>query len=267
MERLTKKSYEFEDGFVVWRMLEVASKSYLIVELRNAQVLETVFVCIDFKDNTVLWDDVSFENAWSYSLSHCDSNFVYIKEFEDIDQPLVKASLSVEIATKQIAWYKEHCTIEEVYDNGVLLISEKTAEDSHHEKWIDAESGAEVGQVNQSLHPIKSHIIFPYSYKEGTEHFNTAGKFLKEREHLAIVQDCHYLEFNSYIIIGFYTLNNKKVNHHIFLYNSSGELLHKDLLGSDLKGIASDTFFIAENTLIYIKEKKEIVTLFLKHES
>jgi len=268
LEKLPKSSFEFDDNFQVWRLLKPKKNSLLFIELRNAQELETVFVCVNFSNNEIVWDDLSFENSWSYSLSHCNSDYLFIKEFIEDDQPIVKAILCIEIKTKSMVWYKENCNIEEVFDDGTLLINEKRNDDSYERKFINPENGDIIIQIpiidsNATI----SDILTPYSYKENSNHFNTIKTFIKEQVHVEISKDCDYLEFNSYIIIGIYTLDNQKVDNYIFVFSTSGELLHKDILGSNLKGIASDTFFITQYTLIYIKEKKEIITLYLKSES
>lgn len=265
MKKLPQANFEFDDNFQVWKVLTSPSSTFLLVELRSAAELEVVFVCIDLAKNEIIWDDLSFENSWAFNLCEVDNQNIYFTEFEDGEIPEAKAVMAVSIKNKEILWYKEKVTFETIVNNNVVLTDKKN--NQYNKIVVDALQG-EILEKNISDYeavPVNSSIILPYTYEEGSPYFNTVSDFLIRNLKISIVKSCDYIEINSYIIIGFYTLNEEnKLNNYISLLDNAGNLLFKELIGENLEGIGSETFFIANKYLIYIKHKKEIVTFYLK---
>ena len=67
-----------------------------------------------------------------------------------------------------------------------------------------------------------------------------------------------YVEYGSLIVISAFAGEQNLANY-LFVFNSAGELLLKETLGEQLKGIALDTFFILSGFLIFVKNKSELV--------
>ena len=265
MKKLPQANFEFDDNFQVWKVLTSPSSTFLFVELRSAEELEAVFVCIDLAKNEIIWDDLSFENSWAFSLCEVDNQNIYLTEFEDGEVPEAKAVMAVSIQNKEILWYKEEVIFETIINNNIVLTDKKN---NQYEKIVvDALLGEKTEKKipDYKALPINSSVKLPYSYEEGSSYFETVSNFLSRNQKISIVKCCDYIEINSYIIIGFYTLNEEnKLNNYISLLDNAGNLLFKELIGENLGGIGSETFFIANKYLIYIKHKKEIVTFYLK---
>lgn|GEM_PF-3922053 len=265
MKKLPQANFEFDDSFQVWKILTSPSSTFLLVELRSAAELEVVFVCVDLAKNEIIWDDLSFENSWAFSLCEVDNQNVYLTEFEDGEVPEAKAVMAVSIQNKEILWYKEGVTFETIINNDIVLTDKKN---NQYEKIVVDALQGEIIKKNIPDHkavPINSATILPYTYEESSPYFNTVSNFLNGILKISIVKRCDYIEINSYIIIGFYTLNEEnKLNNFISLLDKTGNLLHKELIGKNLEGIGSETFFMANEYLIYIKHNKEIVTFYLK---
>ena len=64
---------------------------------------------------------------------------------------------------------------------------------------------------------------------------------------------------NGLILMSVFVKEDELAN---FLYgfSSDGELIFKETLGENLKGVGLDTFFIYSDHLIFVKNKKELTS-------
>ena len=260
MNRLEKKSFVFEDNFQVWKLIKPAEAKLLVVELRNPLELSTVFICIDLNNQQVIWDDLAFENAWSISITGMSAKNLFFTEFSDGQIPESKAVFSVSLENMEIGWYLENTVFEAVFQSCVML---KNNEDGVTKNlYINEDTGESIEAENNLINASLTELQFPQQYESETDYFSTVKNFLQQKRGISILKACDYLEWNSYIIIAYYEKSvNNKLNNNIIILDKNGELILEDILGTDLKGIATEAFFITEGKLIYIKDKKEITTI------
>ncbi|MEM1135991.1 MAG: DUF4905 domain-containing protein [Bacteroidota bacterium] len=262
MSQLVKKSYQFEDHYRVWKIVKPNEGMLLVAELRNPVELTTVFVCIDVERQEVLWDDLAFEDSWSISISGMNATHIFFTEFTDEQMPKAKAVFSVALYQKEIAWYIENVTFEGLQNNFVVLKEEKS--EVYRQLLVDSNIGETIDtqtQIQLEASTDKS-LLHPMKYAEDNAYFDTVKRFIKKTLSLSIVISCDYIEWGNFIIISFYQANTKNTfNNYIAIFNHSGEVILQDVLGEDLKGIASESFFIVRNYLIYIIENKDIITI------
>jgi hypothetical protein len=102
-------------------------------------------------------------------------------------------------------------------------------------------------------------IIRPFQYHEGSTHFATVKAFLEMKCQVSPIISIEYCEYNSLVLVSAFVTQNDLANY-LFVFNSSGELVMKEILGEDLKGIAFDAFFIFSGYLIFVKNKCELVS-------
>ena len=105
-------------------------------------------------------------------------------------------------------------------------------------------------------------VIRPSLYSEGTSYFNTVKIFLESRLNLLPVVALEYLEYDSKIFISYYTKENDLANY-LLVLSHAGELLLHEKLDESLKGIGQDTFFILSGCVIFVKNKRELISYFL----
>jgi hypothetical protein len=68
-----------------------------------------------------------------------------------------------------------------------------------------------------------------------------------------------YLEHDSIIFISFYVQENELANY-LFMLSADGNLLVKEKLDEQLKGIGLGTFFILSGCVFFVKNKAELVS-------
>ena len=103
-------------------------------------------------------------------------------------------------------------------------------------------------------------LLRPFVYVQGEAEFNTVQKFLEERVKQQIFIGAEYLEANDLVFIAYYIGQPGNFTNVLACFSRTGELSWSEEIGTNLEGMGIGTFFIATNTLFFVKNKTELVT-------
>jgi len=217
-----KLEFHFSHTFqgVVWNMILVPQKSILIVEVRDEERRQVSFSALDFSQNKFLWKDVRANESWWVNLYQANEREVILSKFENTNNPDSVTYLSLDLQTANIQ------------------------EKSSIEKFI-MES---------------AEVLIPVQYLQGSPYFETVKKFVEQKLDSQPVHSIEYLENSDLIFISMYTQLESMMENWILVFNMSGELLLREKMGTALKGLGLETFFIWGGYLFFVKNKMELAT-------
>jgi hypothetical protein len=82
--------------------------------------------------------------------------------------------------------------------------------------------------------------------------------FLQAHFNLKAVVALEYLEEYALIFISCYEQSDLGLTNEFLVLSADGELLLREKLGEQLKGIGQDTFFIYDGSVIFVKNRGEL---------
>ena len=131
---------------------------------------------------------------------------------------------------------------------------------------IDIRTGNEILETEKdfSIKSMSSGIKLPFHYTGDSDHFATVGRFLKEFAEVGLVGACDYLEYEGLIFISAHEKLEQNLTNRFYVFNANGELVLTEVLAQHSKGLASDTFYIVNEQLIFVKEKREVKCYLIK---
>jgi hypothetical protein len=100
----------------------------------------------------------------------------------------------------------------------------------------------------------------PFVYVQGEADFETVQKFLIQKLKQPVYLGAEYLEVKDLILISYYTGQPADFTNVLACFGREGSLHWHEEIGTNLKGMGMGTFFIATNTLFFVKNKTELVT-------
>lgn len=118
------------------------------------------------------------------------------------------------------------------------------------------------GEVTE-IAPDPTHTIQPlrpFVYVQGEPEFETVQKFLQQQLRLVAFLGAEYLETENQIFVSFYTGQPAAFTNVLACFGRDGKLHWTEEIGTNLKGMGTGTFFIATDTLFFVKNKTELVT-------
>jgi hypothetical protein len=110
----------------------------------------------------------------------------------------------------------------------------------------------------ESVHTIQP--LRPFVYVQGEPEFETVQKFLQQQLRQVAFLGAEYLETESQIFISYYIGQPAAFTNVLACFGRDGKLHFTEEIGTNLKGMGVGTFFIATNTLFFVKNKTELVT-------
>jgi hypothetical protein len=241
----------------VWRTLADPDHERLFVEIRNSDTKCVTFSALDLRSSRWIWKEKSFEEPWWISLAGISANVLLLTIYTDTNNPDKKSILAFEVSQQKVLWWKNDFSIALVSGETVTGVESKWG---HREVVLDIYTGQEVTEDPVVL-PVQQNfqVIRPFQYQEGSTHFNTVKSFLERKCDISAVFSVEYCEHQTLILISAFSGREDLANY-LIVFNSEGEIVMKETIGEHLKGIASDTFFIFSGYLIFVKNKRELVS-------
>jgi hypothetical protein len=97
---------------------------------------------------------------------------------------------------------------------------------------------------------------YPVAYRDGEVYFSDVQEFITHQFSEEPVQALEYAELNNYIVVSYYLQGaDSKLTNYLAVFDTAGNLLLKECLGTGLTGLGSDTFIIFNQILFFIQQK------------
>lgn len=201
-------------------MIPFTSTPWLVVEQRDEVKRIASFSVFDYEHQRFLWQDIITPEKWWVNLLGITQHLVVLKVFDSAENP----------------------------DKTSLL-------------FLSAEDGKRVDyhlHENDWVHTNEA--IQPFQYLDGEPEFETVKNFLKSKMEIAPRLGAEYLEYEDFIIISYYDGDPAAFVNHLVIFDKLGKRLYTEEIGTNLKGIGINTFFIASGNLFFVKNRTELVT-------
>jgi len=252
----------------IWEMH--LNGNYLLISTRDKEKLEVAFNLFDLSSNTFLWRDIVFEEAWWIGVSHFFNDVIVFHTYADSQDLEQKSLFGFNIVDRSVIWAFDQ--VNPVLLNEGSIVCLKL--DTEKKELIDinikegsfstAEKLPDITQKKSAaLIPNLNHN--PLHYVEGSTAFESVAKFLKLQFNVEIVGACDYLEYKASIIVSYFEKSDDDLVNTLVILNDKMELLDSYVLDSSLKGLASDTFFIVNEALIFVRNKNLLSGLLIEN--
>ncbi len=202
-----------------------------------------------------MWKDVAFEETWWITLAGVSENVLLLTAYHDAANPDRKTLFAYHVLRQEVLWFRNNFALSAVSGGKVKGTDTRMG---FHEIVLDLESGGEEKAAPFIAPQQNFELVHPFQYQEGSDSFATVHAFLVKRFNISPVFTIEYREYGSFIIISAFEGREDLANYLIVL-NSAGEVMVRETLGTGLKGIALDTFFVLSGYLIFVKNKTELV--------
>lgn len=250
-----KKNFISDTGKLIWKIIHDQNARFLVLETRDSTTTETSFSLFDMSLKKEVFDGLYFEETWWISVAAVCEDIIVFLNYEDDRDPSSKSSFAYDYHKNEILWQRDNLSISEI--NKGIGLGAIQDHDEIKKVNVDIKTG---GTLPLEKYPLggSRKPNYPIIYHQESASHDLIKDFIAS-EHIVTTGDIQYLEYKDYVFISFYTINeNSKWTNIFWVLNESGQILHRDVLGKDLVGIAQDSFYILADYLIYIKKKTEI---------
>ncbi len=242
---------------IIWKTVVDPLHGRLFIESRDTSLKQVFFSALSLARRQWLWKEISFDEPWWISLEAVCKNQLLLTVYADTNNPDKKSLIVFDCEQQKISWWKNDFSVDLVAGD---FIHGRDTKYGHKELILEVKAGTEIARDSVVLQaPQNFDIIRPFQYREGSEHFETIRSFLSSKAGILSVSVIEYCELDAFIVVSAFVKEEELANY-LFVFTKTGEMVLKETLGEQLKGIASDTFFIFSDFLIFVKNKRELVS-------
>jgi hypothetical protein len=241
---------------VIWKIVDDPRRAILYLEVRDVARKKVSFSAFHLGKKEWLFENQVFDEDWWISLVTAVSGRLVFTLYTDTQNPDKKSVIVFNIETKTIDWWKSNFALSFAEEKWLSGVDTKFGS---KEVVLDLFTGFPVARDTLFVPGQNFDVIRPFQYTEGSEHFETVKSFLIARTDILPRFSVEYCEHAELIFVSAFT-GEKELANYLLVFNSDGKTMLKETLGEDLKGIATDTFFLFKGFLIFVKNKSELVS-------
>jgi hypothetical protein len=204
----------------IWNLLPAPEQPWVVMELRDEAKREVSFSLWDYQAQRFLWQNRVLPEKWWITLSGVDTERAWLKVYESTDNPDVISFQALHLKTGFV----------------------------------------EEADVSNLSFPDTNILVRPFQYLDEEEEFASVKEFLKRRLHANAMIGCEYLESGEHVFISFYEGAPARYVNRLAAFSKEGRCFFDEEIGTNLRGIGWNTFFIAAGTLFFVKNRTELVT-------
>lgn len=240
----------------IWNTVISPDEEVLLLEVRDHQNRQVTFSALQYTDNTWLWHEVKLDEPWWVGLAAASQGVILFTIYLDTANPDKKGIVACALTDCKLLWWNNDFSMVAMEEECVRGVSSKYG---FKELMLDLKTGKELTGIIQPQAEPPTVWVKPVQYTEGTPYFETVKTFLEQKLNLSPVAALEYLEWEGFIFVSYYRTEVDLVNYLLVLSAEGNVVLHEKL-DEHLKGIGLDTFFILSGCLIFVRNKRELVS-------
>jgi hypothetical protein len=246
----------------IWKLRIDAFANILVPEIRDGENRETGFAGIDLTTKKILWQGPDINEKWWIGLEEAKYGKVILHGYKDIQNPEHKGLIVLDSRSGKVLWKKEELSFYSTTHEAIIAYDMEETERRY--KKIDINEGKIIEEISES--ELTDERKSEESFVKNSSHYRADNKYFEKIAGFAEAyigkkpeQALDYLEYKEGIIVSFYAREEEKLVNYLMVVNEKGELIYNEPIDKDLKGVGIDTFFLYNDLLIFIKNKKELV--------
>lgn len=238
-------SHKFDSK--IWKTVFNSDQGLIALELRDNDTQTLSFVIVRVSTGEVLFQDKNHAKWWA-SLIGVTSEILLIQEYEDENNPESKRITLFEWGKNIILKEIENVQVESV-DQNHLVVSKS--------------GGKPLVYDIRPLKTIEQHNIpsncsdvqYPFIYSVESEYFSYFSRLITIKFNMEPVIACEYLDFDRFLIIGFYVRSHTGLDQYITIIDKNNRVEFLKKIESELDKPSMETYFLWRQTLIFVSEK------------
>ncbi len=266
-----KKNIKFKDGNQVFRIL-VSANDKLVIETRDTEAKEAFYHVLDLNTGKKIFRNFQLDEKFWLGIEKIVDDTIIFHKYAKPDMPGHNGIIAVGINEKQILWQNDNAEFIAA-ENDKIYCARKSFGLTEIVA-VNLSTGQELeilGRDEKIAERLKekadnsedySDYIFPEKFFTDSANADIESTILKYTQDLEITGEIEYSFSGDLLVANFhYRSDDQSLTNRIIAvdYSTNRELLNT-VLNSDAVMYVPDSFFIYKNSLILIKEKKEVFT-------
>lgn len=201
-----------------------------------------------------MWNNWELEEPWWCNPVAFFSDVILFAVYTDTNNPDRKSLLCYAWQDRQMKWFRNDFAFSRAGKECIVGADIKMG---RKETALRISTGQETDQCEEV--PETTLQESPMVYAQGGDHFDTVQKFIELKASKKAIGLIEYLHSEKTIFISFYVEEPELANY-LLVVDEQGSIRLFEKIGERLQGIGTDTFFLFNRSLIFVKNKRELIT-------
>ncbi len=271
--------WTFTTKGILWRLL-FSDTNFIVGEDRDTEKKAVTFFCLNAQNGDALWKDVSYDEAWWIGIEAVVHDRLYLHGFRKPDMPEHNKITAVDLGTGNVLWRNDQYSFLYATPEKVIAFRDLFEKRIFYE--LNAATGefiAELKECPADAYEVKegnhgrTDFLFPHVLSGDDENVSLRKLIEKSTHEEEIRGDIEYVQSNGSVIMNFHAVvkpasgQAREVlqNRLHILDEHTGEVLFADVLNAETPAAVPDSFFVDHSTVYFVKERKTLAALELKH--
>jgi len=273
-----KKKWTFSQKGNLWRIV-FAGNNCLAGETRDNEKRSVYFFSLDYKSGKVFLSDYEFEegNYW-ISIEGASDDYLFLHRYIRPEMPDHKNIICIDIKTGKKVWENEMYsylfhTNERLFGQKQKFESTEIAEISMNDGSILNINPIEENDKIFSIRDSNEDLIYensnyPSALTDLNQDESIRNIITESTKGRDVFGEIEFIKKDNFLIHSFYSSlksdngrERKYLQNNLFVTDYNGKNLFSEVLNKKSHFNVPDNFFIKDNILFYIKEKKEFNAL------
>jgi hypothetical protein len=248
----------------LWNIALDDLHGWLVAEVRDATTRRVRFAAIDRQQNRLLWKDFTPDPSWWWGIAGLNRGVLLLHQYVGSQRPEIKGVMAVEVSTGQVLWQHTDWAFQRT-DGPTLTLHRTGADQLPVYQMIDLLSGqvTAVSSIppDQQMPPPEPDVQYPRHYSEESPYFQPIARFLGQQLDVKPLKAFDYAEFQGLIVVSYYICEaHSPLSNRILVLDKQARILLHESVATQLSGVGMDPFLISKGSLIFVREKKELLS-------
>jgi len=262
----------YTPGATIWRV-HPAVRGRILGEERDLERKQVFFFALDMATGSLLWHKPGVGDPWWVGMNRVVGDLLFLHGFATPDLPVQRGVTAIAAATGEHLWSRTEWSMERV-DEGALTVREDRR-DGPVLLAVDPYTGSVLNEhvtndrLPQSFDDVLAAVEFPALLSGAEVQEHQSGRFIAQQWSVdRLAGPIEFLEHPALVMIA---ANERKEEagergfvHHLRVVNRhTGKVVYRDILAASAAGLGMDAFFVQDNALVYVRERRTLCALSL----
>lgn len=239
----------------IWKLLPDTTHQQLVVEIRDAATQYVDFATICANTGEIGCNGIeNLTDSWWTGLDAAGNGVFVLYQYADKHNPIKKGICVYETRQGNLLWTNEEA-IFQGFEGEAMRIA--TWNNKTETQIVNPKNGLPIVKTTTDEKNEKL-VAYPYLFHEQNPHFSDLKEFIAQKTKHYAVESIEYYETKKNIILSYHIVQNTTFANYLLIADVQGNVLQTQQLSNKLKGIAYNTFFLLNNCIIFVADKKEI---------
>jgi hypothetical protein len=237
---------------LIWNIRIHEKNGYMAVESRHLESRNVAFTVLDLQTGEIFFKERTYLEPMNLNLAYAAPDNLILTANEHTESPESKGLISINILNGEILWERYNFSFNQADSSGLQVYDPKIFPRNY--LWINHLNAENINKQENSPYAEDSDLLFPDLFET-----YTLPDFI---EYGQIVGEISVLLNNGLSIVSFHQKFENNMQQRLVVYQDD-RIFINDIIIDGIQKLQPESFFMIKNSLLYVRNKNEIVSYFV----